>query len=151
DSMSANCRMAAAICSGLPNMANGFSLGSFSRPGRSVTGPPRAGWRSPHPPRYPSRGGSVQSEVLVPTSKRHRPPVVAVTGAAAGLGRAFLAHVASSADFRRVVAIDDQHGDVEGVAWRVIDVRDPLLANLLSDIDVLVHLAGDHTLDADPS
>lgn len=93
----------------------------------------------------------MQSEVLVPTSKRHRLPVIAVTGAAAGLGRAFLAHVASSADFRRVVAIDDQHGDVEGVTWRVIDVRDPLLANRLSDIDVLVHLAGDHSLDAEPT
>ena len=74
DSMSANWRMAAAICSGLPNMANGFSLGSFSRPGRSVTALPRAGWRSPHPPRYRRYGGSVQSEDLVPTSKRSAPP-----------------------------------------------------------------------------
>ncbi|MDF5755543.1 NAD-dependent epimerase/dehydratase family protein [Spongiactinospora sp. TRM90649] len=88
---------------------------------------------------------------MVPTSKRHRSPVIAVTGAAAGLGRAFLAHVASSADFRRVVAIDEQRGDVSDVTWRVIDVRDPLLANRLSDIDVLVHLAADYALDADPA
>ncbi|MCG5216600.1 NAD-dependent epimerase/dehydratase family protein [Streptosporangium soli] len=87
---------------------------------------------------------------MVPTSKRHRPPVVAVTGAASGLGRAFLAHVASSADFRRVVAIDEQRGDVSDVTWRVIDVRDPLLANRLSDIDVLVHLSADYALDAAP-
>ncbi|MBB5133841.1 nucleoside-diphosphate-sugar epimerase [Thermocatellispora tengchongensis] len=87
----------------------------------------------------------------MPTSNRHRTPVVAVTGAASGLGRAFLAHVASSADFRRVVAIDEQRGDVPDVTWRVIDVRDPLLANRLSDIDVLVHLAADYALDADPT
>ncbi|MET8339688.1 NAD-dependent epimerase/dehydratase family protein [Streptosporangium canum] len=86
---------------------------------------------------------------MVPTSKRLRPPVVAVTGAASGIGRAFLAKVASSADFRRVVAIDEQRGDVTDVTWRVLDVRDPLLANRISDIDVLVHLGGDYALDAD--
>ncbi|MDP9865238.1 MULTISPECIES: NAD-dependent epimerase/dehydratase family protein [Streptosporangium] len=86
---------------------------------------------------------------MVPTSKRLRPPVVAVTGAASGIGRAFLAKVASSADFRRVVAIDEQRGDVPDVTWRVLDVRDPLLANRISDIDVLVHLGGDYALDAD--
>ncbi|MFJ2029000.1 NAD-dependent epimerase/dehydratase family protein [Streptosporangium sp. NPDC087985] len=87
---------------------------------------------------------------MVPTSKRLRPPVVAVTGAASGIGRAFLMKVASSAAFRRVVAIDDQRGDVSDVTWRVLDVRDPLLANRISDIDVLVHLGGDYALDADP-
>ncbi|MFB9724429.1 NAD-dependent epimerase/dehydratase family protein [Planobispora longispora] len=86
---------------------------------------------------------------MVPTSKRLRPPVVAVTGAASGIGRAFLAKVASSADFRRVVAIDEQRGDVPDVTWRVLDVRDPLLANRISDIDVLVHLAGDYALGSD--
>jgi nucleoside-diphosphate-sugar epimerase len=93
----------------------------------------------------------VQSEDLVPTSKRSRPPVVAVTGAASGIGRAFVAKVASSADFRRVVAIDKQRGDVPDVTWRVLDVRDPLLANRISDIDVLVHLSADYALDADPA
>jgi nucleoside-diphosphate-sugar epimerase len=92
----------------------------------------------------------VQSEDLVPTSKRPRQPVVAVTGAASGLGRELLARLAHSADFRRVVAIDDQRGDVQDVTWRVIDVRDPLLANRISDIDVLVHLAGDYAVDSDP-
>lgn len=93
----------------------------------------------------------MQSEDLVPTSKRPRHPVVAVTGAASGLGRELLARLAVSADFRRVVAIDEQRGDVQDVTWRVIDVRDPLLANRISDIDVLVHLAGDYALDSDPS
>ncbi|MFB9882393.1 NAD-dependent epimerase/dehydratase family protein [Planobispora siamensis] len=86
---------------------------------------------------------------MVPTSKRLRPPVVAVTGAASGIGRAFLAKVASSADFRRVVAIDEQRGDVPDVTWRVLDIRDPLLANRISDIDVLVHLATDCALGSD--
>ena len=92
----------------------------------------------------------MQSEDLVPTSKRQRPPVIAVTGAATGVGRAFLARVASSADFRRVVAIDDQRGDVANVTWRVLDIRDPLLANRISDVDVLVHLGMDQSLDSDP-
>ncbi|MDF2710139.1 MAG: NAD-dependent dehydratase [Nonomuraea muscovyensis] len=92
----------------------------------------------------------MQSEDLVPTSKRPRQPVVAVTGAASGLGRELLARLVSSADFRRVVAIDEERGDVQEATWRVIDVRDPLLANRISDIDVLVHLAGDYAVDSDP-
>ncbi len=92
----------------------------------------------------------MQSEDLVPTSKRHRQPVVAVTGAASGLGREVLARLVTSADFRRVVAIDEERGDVQEATWRVIDVRDPLLANRISDIDVLVHLAGDYAVDSDP-
>jgi nucleoside-diphosphate-sugar epimerase len=92
----------------------------------------------------------VQSEDLVPTSKRSRQPVVAVTGAASGLGREVLVKLVSSADFRRVVAIDEERGDVQEATWRVIDVRDPLLANRISDIDVLIHLAGDYAVDSDP-
>ncbi|WP_327093076.1 NAD-dependent epimerase/dehydratase family protein [Nonomuraea sp. NBC_01738] len=88
---------------------------------------------------------------MVPTSKRPRQPVVAITGAASGLGRELLARLANSADFRRVVAIDEQRGDIQDVTWRVIDVRDPLLANRISDIDVLVHLAGNYAVDANPS
>ncbi|MEV4806523.1 NAD-dependent epimerase/dehydratase family protein [Nonomuraea sp. NPDC049421] len=87
---------------------------------------------------------------MVPTSKRSRQPVVAVTGAASGLGRELLARLVSAADFRRVVAIDEQRGDIQEATWRVIDVRDPLLANRISDIDVLVHLAGDYAVDSDP-
>ncbi|WP_181614666.1 NAD-dependent epimerase/dehydratase family protein [Nonomuraea soli] len=87
---------------------------------------------------------------MVPTSKRPRQPVVAVTGAASGLGRELLSRLATSGDFRRVVAIDEQRGDVQDVTWRVLDVRDPLLANRISDIDVLIHLAGDFALDSDP-
>ncbi|RJL33520.1 NAD-dependent epimerase/dehydratase family protein [Bailinhaonella thermotolerans] len=84
----------------------------------------------------------------VTTAKRRRGPVVAVTGAASGVGRAFVARAAESGLFRRVVAIDEQRGDVSDVTWRVLDIRDPLLANRISDIDVLVHLAFDGSLDA---
>ncbi|MBB6344830.1 nucleoside-diphosphate-sugar epimerase [Nonomuraea muscovyensis] len=48
------------------------------------------------------------------------------------------------------MAIDEERGDVQEATWRVIDVRDPLLANRISDIDVLVHLAGDYAVDSDP-
>jgi len=74
-----------------------------------------------------------------------------VTGAAAGIGRELLERLATSADFRRVVAIDEHRGETQNVTWRVIDVRDPLLANRISDIDVLVHLAGDYALDSVPA
>lgn len=49
-----------------------------------------------------------------------------------------------------MVAIDEERGDVQEATWRVIDVRDPLLANRISDIDVVVHLAGDYAVDSDP-
>ncbi len=57
----------------------------------------------------------------------HR-PVVAVTGAAHDLGLALTARLAQSERFARVVAIDDHRGDLTGVVWRVVDIRDPVLA-----------------------
>jgi nucleoside-diphosphate-sugar epimerase len=66
-------------------------------------------------------------------------PVVAVTGAAHGLGHALAARLAVSARIGRVVAIDDHRGDVTGVTWRLADVRDPALAGRLAGVDVLVH------------
>jgi len=66
-------------------------------------------------------------------------PVVAVTGAAHGLGHALAARLAVSARVGRVVAIDDHRGDVAGVTWRLADVRDPALAGRLAGVDVLVH------------
>ncbi|HUL28586.1 MAG TPA: NAD-dependent epimerase/dehydratase family protein [Streptosporangiaceae bacterium] len=66
-------------------------------------------------------------------------PVVAVTGAAHGLGHALAARLAVSAGVGRVVAIDDHRGDVAGVTWRLADVRDPALAGRLAGVDVLVH------------
>ena len=57
-----------------------------------------------------------------------RGPVVAITGAARGLGHALALRLAASPAARRVIAIDDHRGDVVGVTWRLADVRDPALA-----------------------
>jgi nucleoside-diphosphate-sugar epimerase len=66
-------------------------------------------------------------------------PVVAVTGAAHDLGLALTARLAQSEKFSRVIAIDDHRGDLTGVIWRVVDIRDPALAGRLTGIDVIVH------------
>jgi nucleoside-diphosphate-sugar epimerase len=76
-------------------------------------------------------------------------PVVAVTGAARGLGLALTARLAASAQVGRVVAIDDHRGDVSGVTWRVVDVRDPALASRLDGVDVVVHTDLDLAPDGD--
>jgi nucleoside-diphosphate-sugar epimerase len=76
-------------------------------------------------------------------------PVVAVTGAARGLGLALTAELADSAQVGRVVAIDDHRGDVTGVTWRVVDVRDPALAGRLAGVDVVVHTDLDLAPDSD--
>jgi nucleoside-diphosphate-sugar epimerase len=75
-------------------------------------------------------------------------PVVAVTGAATGLGLALTERLAHSPLVGRVVAIDGSRGDVSGVTWRIVDVRDPALAGRLSDVDVVVHTAVDCSPDS---
>jgi nucleoside-diphosphate-sugar epimerase len=72
-------------------------------------------------------------------SRRDARPVVAVTGAASGLGHALTVRLAASARIARVIAIDDHRGDATGVTWRVVDVRDPALAGRLAGVDVVVH------------
>ena len=71
--------------------------------------------------------------------RRQTMPVVAVTGAAGGIGYALTARLAASPKVRRVIAIDGQRGDIAGVTWRVADVRDPALAGRLVGVDVVVH------------
>jgi nucleoside-diphosphate-sugar epimerase len=71
--------------------------------------------------------------------ERGRGPVVAVTGAAHGLGHALTVRLAASARVGRVIAIDGHRGDATGVTWRVVDVRDPALAGRLAGVDVVVH------------
>ena len=66
-------------------------------------------------------------------------PVVAVTGAARGIGRALTVRLAASPDVRKVIAIDSDRGDIAGVTWRVADVRDPALAGRLAGADIVVH------------
>jgi len=76
-------------------------------------------------------------------------PVVAVTGAAGGIGHALTARLASSRQVKKVIAIDGQRGDIEGVTWRVADVRDPALAGKLAGVDVVVHADLDLSPDTD--
>jgi nucleoside-diphosphate-sugar epimerase len=78
------------------------------------------------------------------------PPVVAVTGAARGVGQALAARLADSPLVGRVVAIDDHRGDVAGVTWRVADVRDPALAARLAGVDVVVHADMSTSVDQNP-
>jgi nucleoside-diphosphate-sugar epimerase len=75
--------------------------------------------------------------------------VVAVTGAASGVGRLLAERLAAHEEIRKVVAIDERRGDLTGVTWRVLDVRDPVIADRLSGVDVVVHLALDVSLDSD--
>ncbi len=86
---------------------------------------------------------------LISSDRRRSGPIVAVTGAARGLGLALTAKLATSAEVGRVVAIDDHRGDVTGVTWRVVDVRDPALAGRLAGVDVVVHTDLDLAPDAD--
>ena len=83
------------------------------------------------------------------SAARRRRPVVAVTGAAQGVGHALTMRLAASTRVGRVVAIDDHRGDATGVTWRVVDVRDPALAGRLSGVDVVVHTDLDLAPDSD--
>jgi nucleoside-diphosphate-sugar epimerase len=76
--------------------------------------------------------------------------VVAITGAASGVGRALALRLVSSDRIRKVVAIDERRGEVPGATWRVLDVRDPAIADKLRGADVVVHLALDLDLESDP-
>jgi nucleoside-diphosphate-sugar epimerase len=76
-------------------------------------------------------------------------PVVAVTGATRGIGPALTRALAASPQVKKVIAIDDERGDSNGVTWRVADVRDPALAGRLSGVDVVVHADTDLTPDSD--
>ncbi|MFD3451593.1 SDR family oxidoreductase [Streptomyces sp. NPDC058691] len=77
-------------------------------------------------------------------------PVVAVTGAASGVGLRLALRLAESDQVKKVVAIDERRGDVPGAQWRVLDVRDPAIAERLRGVDVVVHLALDLDLESDP-
>ena len=76
-------------------------------------------------------------------------PVVAVTGAAAGIGHALTVRLAASPKVKRVIAIDSRRGDIAGVTWRGADVRDPALAGRLAGVDVVVHTDLDLAPDSD--
>ncbi|MDJ0343218.1 SDR family oxidoreductase [Streptomyces sp. H10-C2] len=83
-------------------------------------------------------------------SKAPSGPVVAITGAASGLGHLLALRLVESGEVRKVVAIDERRGDVPGATWRVLDVRDPAIAEKLRGVDVVVHLGLDLDLESDP-
>jgi len=101
-----------------------------------------------------ARRGTGQLRSIRPSrdDEAHRDdlPVVAVTGAAHDLGLALTARLAQSERFSRVIAIDDHRGDLTGVIWRVVDIRDPALAGRLTGIDVIVHTDVDLAAGSDP-
>jgi nucleoside-diphosphate-sugar epimerase len=76
-------------------------------------------------------------------------PVVAVTGAAHGVGERLVRQLASSAAVKKVIAIDTIRGDVPEATWRLVDVREPALVERLAGVDVLVHLAVESSVDHD--
>ncbi|WP_435823934.1 NAD-dependent epimerase/dehydratase family protein [Kitasatospora aureofaciens] len=88
--------------------------------------------------------------VSPPPAYGGRPVTVAVTGAAGVLGERVAARLVASPHVRRVLAVDDRRGEVAGVQWRVLDVRDPAVAERLAGVDVVVHLAMDFGMESDP-
>jgi nucleoside-diphosphate-sugar epimerase len=77
--------------------------------------------------------------------------VVAVTGAATGVGALLTERLAASPEIRQVVALDERRGDCAAARWHVLDIRDPALAERLRGVDVVVHLAVDLDLETDPA
>ena len=86
-----------------------------------------------------------------PAKSRRGKPVVAVTGAARGVGELLVRRLAASDAVKKVVAIDTIRGDVSQATWRLVDVRDPVLADRLADVDVVVHLAVARPVEGDRS
>ncbi|NML55629.1 SDR family oxidoreductase [Streptomyces sp. R302] len=85
------------------------------------------------------------------TRSAARGPVVAVTGAATGVGALLTRRLADSEEVRRVIAVDERRGEVPEATWHVLDVRDPAIAEKLRGADVVVHLAVDLDLETDPA
>ncbi|MGY0491913.1 SDR family oxidoreductase [Streptomyces sp. WG-D5] len=80
-----------------------------------------------------------------------RGPVVAVTGAASGIGALLTERLAASDAIKQVLAIDERRGECTSATWHVLDVRDPAIAEKLRGADVVVHLALDLDLESDPA
>ncbi|RLL68807.1 SDR family oxidoreductase [Streptomyces sp. Z26] len=84
-----------------------------------------------------------------------RTPIVAVTGAASGVGALLTERLAASSEVRRVMALDERRGEVAEAEWHTLDVRDPAIADRLRGdgrpADVVVHLALDLDLERDPT
>lgn len=104
---------------------------------------------SPDPTVRAARNGSAKAEKQPRPARR---PVVAVTGAASGIGALLTRALAASDEVKRVVAIDERRGEgADDAEWHVLDVRDPAIAEKLRGADVVVHLALDLDLETDPA
>lgn len=49
-----------------------------------------------------------------------------------------------------MIAVDERRGDVDGAEWRVLDVRDPAIAQRIAKCDAVVHLDIELSPDAEP-
>lgn len=91
------------------------------------------------------------ADKAVRSRSRSRGPVVAITGAATGVGELLAARLAASEEIKQVIAIDERRGEVSEATWHILDVRDPAIAEKLRGADVVVHLALDLDLETDPA
>ncbi|MEU1475711.1 SDR family oxidoreductase [Streptomyces sp. NPDC001668] len=85
------------------------------------------------------------------TNPAARGPVVAVTGAASGIGALLTERLAASEEIKQVIALDERRGECAEAQWHILDVRDPAIAEKLRGADVVVHLALDLDLETDPA
>jgi nucleoside-diphosphate-sugar epimerase len=74
---------------------------------------------------------------------RNGDAVIAVVGATSSVGRGIAASLAARTDVKRVVAIDHERGDLDGVTWRILDHTDPAIVSRLTGCDTVVHAALD--------
>ncbi|MFF4369942.1 SDR family oxidoreductase [Streptomyces sp. NPDC001594] len=110
--------------------------------------------RAPHDAENRPEHGDSAPGVRQPrneASPRRRSPVIAVTGAASGVGAALVDRLAASDEVKQVIAIDERRGECADAQWHVLDVRDPAIAEKLRGADVVVHLALDLDLETDPA
>jgi nucleoside-diphosphate-sugar epimerase len=140
-------RVAGGPVAGRPVIDGPVTDGAITADGLATEGLATEGLASAGP-EFSTAGHPAELELVGPTSASPG-PVVAVTGAARGLGLALTTKLATSALIGRVVAIDDHRGDVTGVTWRIVDVRDPALAGRLAGVDVVVHTDLDLSPDSD--
>jgi nucleoside-diphosphate-sugar epimerase len=81
--------------------------------------------------------------------RRHQPEareVLAVTGAASGLGKALVERLSRRLDLGGLVGVDTVPGRVDGVVWRTVEVRDTALSQRLTGVTTVVHLATSYDL-----